>query len=300
MANTRQTVSLIAARHFLDRIVYVTDVYDRGYQWSKRKFLPALKALARSSRAHDRVIAGSAYYVLGDVHDFNEAPLAAIRAYRCCTRLWPAAGPAWREIGGMYDRMGEYEKALRMLRKAVRVDPSDDNAVSDLEIFEEYPLSSPWYRLGDPYWQSSEFLAVSKHAQALGVLAGKRSQRADRFRARVYGAIEDGPRVLDSWRRVAKQSGRLRIDNADWFFLPVAIWNNPEFWTIFSGLASRIEDWGFLKGHEDLDAAGRERFELFLRYHLARTQHNLAAARKLSSRHPQWKEAARLVKRLGQ
>ena len=299
MANNRQSISLVSARHFLRRIEYVTDVYFHGYQWSKRKLLPALKALTLSPRTYDRVIAGGAYYILGDVHDFNEAPLAAIRAYRCCTRLWPAAGAAWREIGGMYDRMGEYEKALRMLRKAVRVDPSDDLAIADLEILEKHPSCSPCYRPGDPYWQSSEFLAASKHRQALEALAGKRSLQADRFRARVYGAIEDASRVMDVWGRIARRSDRLEIHGADWYFLPVAVWNNPEFWTILAGIASRIDDWGVLKGHADLDAIGRERFELFLRYHLARTQHNLTAARKLSSRHPQWKEAARLVKRFG-
>ena len=54
----------------------------RGYQWNYQWFFPALKCLSRSSLRLDRLLAAVGHYVLGDVHDFNGAPLAAVRAYR--------------------------------------------------------------------------------------------------------------------------------------------------------------------------------------------------------------------------
>jgi tetratricopeptide (TPR) repeat protein len=318
---TEQFMSLAAARTFLrsiegaciyyrgyrvrddddSRRLAVADVYDRGYQWNRRRFLPALKVVAQSSRKADRFQSAVGYYVLGDVHFSNDAPRAAVRAYLRSARLWPTSGSAWREISDEYEAIGQHEKALRAMRKAVRIDPTDDIAVSDLESREEFALAKPLYRAGDPFWESSELLASSRHRQAIAVIAGKRSARADLYRARAYGAAGDAPHVLDMWAAVANQKGRVEIESADWFFLPPVVWHNAEFWNVLSRLAPRIESWSFLKGHDSLEKEGiygRERFELFLRYHLSRTQRNLSAARELSERYSQWKEAVALVRSL--
>lgn len=298
----RQIESLTKARKRLRRVAVVTDVYYRGYEWLRRDFLPALRILARSSHPSDRSAASVGYYVLGDVHDFNGAPRAAIRAYLRSARLCRTHGAPWREIGLMYDLMGERDRGLQALRKAVRVDPSDDTAQSDLESMENYALRAPFYRADDPCWQSAELLASSSHQRALAVIARKRSQRASRYRARIYGAMGKVERVIETWRQIMGRAGPVEIESADWFFLPKAVWDCADFWSVLSKGASRIEDWGVLKGHDTLTCqgiSGRKRFQLFLRYHLARTRRDLASARKLSLRHPYWREAATLVKRLG-
>lgn len=279
----------------------VPGVYDRGHQWVQQAFLPALRVLSQSTRKADRLQAAAGYYVLGDVHDSNDAPRAAIRAYLRSARLWPASGSAWREISMEYDAMGQHDNALRALRKSVRIDPTDEIATADLPSFEECSPSSPLYRVGDPFWESSELLASGRHRQAIAVLAGKRSPRADRYRARAYGARGDGIRFLELWDSIARRNGRLKIEGPDWFFPPRSVWDGPEFWTILSRVSDRIEDWPPLIGHEGLVEAGisgRERFELVLRYHLSRTQRNVSAARRLSARYPGWKEATDLVKSL--
>lgn len=66
----------------------------------------------RSARtAEDRRLLSGAYYVVGDIHDFNGAPRAAISAYRRSLRFDPSEAAAWREIGGMLDRMGHRTRA---------------------------------------------------------------------------------------------------------------------------------------------------------------------------------------------
>lgn len=295
-------LSIAEAREILRPVRLVTDVYFRGQQWSQRTFLPALRVLERSSRQTDRLVAGTGYYVLGDVHDFNHAPRAAIAAYRHSARLCPANAAAWREIGEICEEMGQHERAIRTLRKSIRIDSTEMWAVAALGALEDGPVSKPRYHVGDAFWLSSEFLAASRHSQAIAVLAGKRSSRADRYRARVYGAVEDANRVLGLWERIAKQKGKLEIEAADWFFLPKAVWDSQDYWRTLWKIACRVKDWNVLKGHESLCDAGignQERFECYLRYHLARTEHDHAAASELSKRYPQWREAAQLLKRLG-
>jgi tetratricopeptide (TPR) repeat protein len=299
--NHLQPVSLSVARRFFRRIRFVTDVYFHGYQWTQRRFLHALQMLRQASQDSDRFAASIGYYILGDVHDFNHAPLAAMRAYRCSARLWPAAGPAWREMGLIHEALGQRGEAVRALRKAVRADPTDHLAVEDLKSFEEAPSAGPIYRVGDPFWQSSEFLAASRYSRAIAVLSGKRSLRANRYLARVYGALQETTRVLELWERIVKLKGRVEIEGADWFFLPPVIWNTPDFWRMLLQIAPRVDDWFVLKGHESLQGAGihgRERFELFLRYHLARTRRDFTIAHELTTRHPEWREAAELAQRL--
>ena len=204
-------------------------------------------------------------------------------------------------MGLMFETMGDHASGIRMLRKAVRIDPTDDFAVADLASFEEGPLSSPIYCRDDVFCRSSELLAVCKLSESLSVLASRRSLRASRFRARIYGARNDAPRVLETWEQIMRQRGRLNIETADWFYLPCTVWHDPSFWRMLLQMIARIEDWSVLKGHEslwDTGLRGHERFELFLRYHLAKTCRDLVAARTLAKRYPQWIEAAGLAKRL--
>ena len=164
----------------------MTDVYFHGYQWSKREFLPALKALTRMSRVHDRVIAGIGYYVLGDVHDINEAPLAAIRAYRCSARLWPVNGAAWREIGNMHEEMGENEKALRMLRKAVPAHPRRMTLPSlTWGVLRNTPFAAPVIlRLVIPTGGRPSFWPPPSISQVLEALAGNGCHEPTAFEPR--------------------------------------------------------------------------------------------------------------------
>ncbi len=51
--------------------------------------------LLESNNKHDQL--SDAYYVLGDIHDFNGAPKAAIKSYQKSIELSPSSG-SWREL----------------------------------------------------------------------------------------------------------------------------------------------------------------------------------------------------------
>src|SRR5437660_1509935 len=112
MADFREP-SAAEARRIISRCSRgaIAYVHGRGYRWVTSTFLPCLKRLSRERAMRDRELAADGFYLLGDIYDFNQAPLAAIRAYRQCLKLDPAAAAAWREIGGMYDRLGDRRKA---------------------------------------------------------------------------------------------------------------------------------------------------------------------------------------------
>jgi hypothetical protein len=111
-----RTLTLAQAR----RIVRSTSrggiarVHGKGCAWFRSRLLPALRILERTTRTReDRRWLSGAYYVVGDIHDFNHAPRAAIAAYRKSLRFAPEQAAAWREIGGMLGHMGDHARARR-------------------------------------------------------------------------------------------------------------------------------------------------------------------------------------------
>lgn len=292
-ARDNPTVTITEARKLVRLTRFVSDIYFYGYSWIKHKFLPATEQLAKSKLETDRFLAATGFYLLGDVHHFNGAPLAAIRSYRRSLRCDPTNSAPWREIGMMYKMMGQKKKATRALRKAVQTDPKDEFAQSDLEILVEGPLATVPYDESDPYCKSSELLAAGEYRSSVAVLAGKKTIRARLYRVRVFGALEDVARVIDGWWRIAHQNGEILIDSPDWYFTPGQVWHSPEFWKILKILLPRVKEWGSLKGHDSLrntGVTGVRLFRLFVRYHSARTGRDVAALRRLSLRHPGWKE----------
>lgn len=289
--------TLAQARQLASAISYIGDVERRGYAWLKSEFLPALRVLAASDIGRDRKAASLLQFVLGDVHFCNRAPRAAIRAYRRSIQQFENSA-AWREIGVMYDELAMNKAAVRCLRRAVVVDPTDQLAKDDLEIIERSPSRQALYEPGDTLWKSRELIAAGRARQAIAVLGRRQSIAARQHRARAYGALDDAEGVLHEWRGIRSADGRFEIESADWFFLPDSVWSSHEFWRILWFVRGRVERWNGLR-HDSLGLWGLpRRTELILRYWLARTTSDVTVARKLSRAQPQWREARMLVRNL--
>lgn len=302
MSPASDTPTLVSARQVLHNVEGISDLHPRGYLWLRNAFLPALRRLSRSRHSSDRIRTATGYYLLGDVHDFNHAPRAAIRAYRRCLQFNPGCGAALREIGSCYDEVGDRRRALFNLRKAVQVDPSDVWARGELQSVEDVAIEA-FYKPGDPYWQCRELLAMGRPMLALECICGTRTLDARTHRARIYGALGDVARGFHEWRGLLNGASTFDITDADWFYLPPTLWHEPDFWRLLWKGRARVADWGVIRGHEDLRDMGlcgkRRMFELFLRYRLARTRRDTSAAQKLSEKYPSWREAATLSEQLG-
>ena len=125
-------LTLVQARRlvaWVDR-AWVAPVHDKGHVWFQRRLLPALAMVASVAQsAADKRALGSAYYIVGDIHDFNHAPREALAAYRTSLRWWPDHGAAWREIGNMQQQVGQLDAARASLRKSLRLDPTEPDAL---------------------------------------------------------------------------------------------------------------------------------------------------------------------------
>lgn len=210
----------------------------RGYPWLVESYLPALEQVASTARmGEQRRLAADAFYTLGDLHDFNGAPLAAIEAYRRCVTIDPQAGGAWRELGNMLANVGQTAEARRALRRALRCDPSDSYARDDLEALKD---ALPLYRPGDACWEANELLARHQPEAALTRLRRLSSVRARLVRLRALRALGQEERALQGWQELAKSRGPIALDWGDWFFLPPRLYESSAFWSSLDALADRL------------------------------------------------------------
>jgi len=252
----------------------------------------------------DRELAADGYYRLGDVHDFNRAPRAAIAAYRRCLKLNPQEAAAWREIGSMYVSLGRNNKALSALRRAIRMDPEDEDARADLEGIRRYPSPRPSGR-ARRFQQVCELLARHRFQDALSLLRSARSIPELQLKARIHGAQGDSDQVLAVWEEISSGKGPVELLWEDWYFLPGEIFDSAAWWKLLWRLRSRWKScsWPRFPSTDCLklatDAKGfRVRSTLVVKYYLAKTGNDFGAALKLSRRNPKWNAAADLARRL--
>lgn len=311
-----------AARSLLERRIRIgaTHWWDVGYEHVSTKLLPAIAILEANARSKaDRRTLSCAYYNLGDIHDLTGAPLAAIDWYYRSVRIDPTHSEAFRELGCMFNWIGEWATAREMLEECLRIDPGDSDAANDLEfVLEEPPADHFDHRAGDPLWEARELIARSHCSLALKKLGRGRSNKVRQHRARAFGMLGDTERVLREWKGIAGQSGVAVLETGDWYYFPSQASDSPRLWRAFRTIGERMQ--GCLELHPSLERQMRKeeqlhlaehemtpkarhewrfrQWQLVVQLHLARTTFDSAAVAKLSSRYPNWKEARRLAKGL--
>jgi tetratricopeptide (TPR) repeat protein len=250
-----------------------------------------------------------AYYVVGDIHDFNHAPRAAISAYRRSLRFDPSEAAAWREIGGMLEWMGHHNRARTALRRALALAPDDEYAQSDLRYLDQAGADAR-FREGDPVWEVDELLARGRLDDAWTSAHGVRGVHGLLCAARVLGARGHDGAVLRVWDRIVRSRSPVELSSGDWFFLPETVFEAPEFWCGLWKLGRRLKAGVFVSsdtlihalpkaraGHRSLkDGTTYQR--LMIRYNLARTRDDIASLRRLLRGYPTWKEPREVLKRL--
>ena len=218
----------------------VGDAHNKGCRWFKRTFLPALhRAENKRLNSKKKVLLANAYYLLGDIYDFNHAPNAAIKSYLKSIEFYPLSG-AWRELGCMYGNIGQREKCIQCIEKALLLNPNDKDAEMELKFTKDDQFYCSFYEKGDIFWQVNELLAENQHEKALDLLKNKQSLEAKLHRARIYGSQDDDTRYLNEWLSIAKGNKQFSFAHADWFFVPEAIWDSAEYWQCLIDVFPRL------------------------------------------------------------
>ena len=252
----------------------------------------------------DRCVAAQAFYLLGDCHDLNGAPRAAIRAYQRALVLDPKRSDAWREIAAMLENMGELKRSRRALLRAQSLARRDDLIVGDLErvewaMFNRVPAM---FSEGSWLWAASEQLAAGRPRRALGLLGRKRNIKARLMRSRCYGALGDCDGAVREFAAIAKAKGTVQLRHADWYYTlqgPVA--DSADLWRLMLWKIRRKLEGGSFNYPTtlwDVDVSEPKRFELYARFQLARCEGDPDALLALAGKYPLWREPGEWALRL--
>ena len=278
-------------------------------------FLPCARLLAESPVRRDRHAAGQAFYLLGDCHDLNGAPRAAIRSYQRALRLDPKRADAWREIAAMLENMGELKRARRALLRAQSLARRDDLIVGDLErvewaMFNRVPAM---YGEGSWLWEASEQLAARRPRRALAIVGCKRVVKARLMRARCHGALGDSEGVVREFAAIGKANGTnskgahsrgaVQLRHADWYYtFQGSVANSADLWKLMLWKIRRKLEGGcfnYPTSLWDIDVSEAKRFELYARFQLARCESDPSALLALAGKYPSWREPGEWALRLG-
>lgn len=286
----------------------VGGTHYKGYRWLIRTFIPALNRAENDKlTSKRRMYLADAYYVLGDIHDFNDAPKAAIKAYSKSIELLSSSG-AWREIGGMHANMGNKLEAIQCLEKALSIDPEDEHAISDLEYIKDDSIDSQLFKEGDIFWDVRELLAKNALDDALILLKKNNSLNAILHRARVYGAKGDDFSYLKELEKIKSKKKRFELKYCDWFYLPDKLWDSGAFWKLLIELFSRLkpgvapsDDSLVLNYYKELNKNQNKKNEsqtvrLTFQFHYYRCTKNYKKILKLNEKYPKWKLPAKELK----
>ena len=276
--------------------------HNQGFEWLVSDLLPAIDVLERDGPIPG--LLASCYYEVGDIHDFNGGPLAAIAAYKRSIDWEPMSG-AYREICDMLLRIGRLDEAIEYGRIAIAMDPDDHYTKRNLEEADEALVHGVegllLYTEGDKIWQADERLARREPEAALSELGDGEDAGTALARARCLGALRRDSDCIAEWKRLPATSGSVEIDYRDWFFLPEAIYESAELWSIMKQLHPRFEG-GAFPAHDTL-TAGRSSTGLdwrgenavIIEFNLAYYSKDRTGLEAVARAYPEWTEAREAV-----
>ena len=204
-------LSLTAARRKLRTAVAddTAGVHPLGHAWLRGEVLTAIAALEHGGSTTatdpaDATLLAAAWTLVGEVYELVDAPRAAVAAYTRARRLAPLVP----ELRGLQ------ADARAAAKRAPR----------------------------DVVSEAAELLAADRGKAALAQLSTSRSVRAQLARARAHGALGDAAQVIATFEALYRARGPLRLELADWFYLPDPAFESPAFWRALARLVPRLVD----------------------------------------------------------
>ncbi|MEW5734363.1 MAG: hypothetical protein AB1921_05890 [Thermodesulfobacteriota bacterium] len=260
----------------------------------------------------DHFLLSCIYYMAGDVHFFNNAPAAAIRAFKKSARHDPAHAEAYRELGERYAEIGCLGIAEKYLKKAVALGPDDTWARADLDDLPGQAGTSRQRPKGEERdtWIFCELCARNEFGRALSRWEEPRSSQARLYRAAAWGALGRADEFFREWEGILEADDPISIQSFHWFFIPPPILGSERFWESLLKCSHRFLHGNYLY-HRSLWEAVHEKhrraddihnlqtvIRLYAWFELARIRKDPKLLKLWVEKYPGWKEAAALKDRL--
>jgi tetratricopeptide (TPR) repeat protein len=276
--------------------------HNNGFEWIKNTLIPHLE-FAQQFLNHEKYLIADCFYVLGDVHDFNNAPKAAIKAYAKAIQYDHQFAAAYREMANMYSRIGNYEKATELISIAIHLEPDDKYALLDQEDIHQALEESkePLYKESDKIWQCNELLANFQPQESLSLLQTTESVEYCKTSAQCYGALLDTQHYLKEWEKISQKNCEIEFKYADWFYMPETVFDSPEIWAIFLSISEKIKPSVFLSFdslyqselYKNLNS--NEQYKLLIEFNIYRTESNKEKLTQLYKTYPCWHDLKEII-----
>ena len=276
----------------------VSWTHGQGYNWLNETLLP----LIQDCKIEDKSLLSDCWYVIGDVYDFNDAPKMAITAYKKSIHFDEEHGEAYREIASMYERMGEYQKALENAKKALELNPDDEFSIEQYESASQElkSPSEPLYSEDDLDWQCNELLAENKPQEVIGKLINRRKIVYRKIRARSFGILKERDKYLQEWNMIVRNNQEIELDYADWFFMPDEIYYRSQFWNMLYernniSLTGILPDYSSLYKNYRTSLDRKQMRRLVIKTFVLKNENNRQGLLDLAEVYPKWEEIKKLI-----
>ena len=289
-------MDLSTAYELLDEIADegILESHSRGYEWMRDELMPAI-ALVEGDASPNEELLSDAWYIVGDIHDFNDAPLAAIEAYRKSTEADPRSAASFRELAIMHARIGEYESALDTINQALEIDNEVPHGFDDLASIQQAAEQGEelMFVQGDLIWAASEALGRFDPAAGLAALGEAQTAAELQALARCVGALAQTDHYLGLWEQISATGEPIELAYADWFFMADGAYDDVRFWQTLRGLHERMEPGVFLHPPEEVRDAhrsltGPESELLLIDYCICRLEGDIQGLQAILARYPEW------------
>jgi len=278
----------------------ILSLYGKGYAWLKSDFLPYLE-LGDDLLPDDGELLADCWYLVGDVFDFNAAPLKAVEYYKKAIACDEEIQGAYREIATMYELVGRYTEALEYLNVAIEKVPDDEMMLEDKAAIEDSInyTTEPFLTEDNLAWKLNEKLAEDGFDAVIKTVSEIEKPEVDVLQclARAYGAKDNQEEYLKTWENIKASNSSIVLDHGDWFYMPLAVYDGKEIWQLIKSMAARIEEATFvyfdsLDEHYADALTDVERVSLICDFQIYKATSNHAAIKDLGAKYPNWEEVS--------
>ncbi|MCC7298466.1 MAG: hypothetical protein IT244_09045 [Bacteroidia bacterium] len=272
----------------------VAYLHGLGYAFFQEQFLTALEQGEEFGVETD--LLSECWYIAGDVYDFNDAPIMAIRAYQKSAAFDPEFADAYKEMAHMQEKIGAYALALENLKKAVELDANDKESKDDLLAIEESIQygDEPLFKSTNAIWFLNEMLANQEFDRVIEQTVNTQTSQEKMRRACAYGAMGRVDDYLSVWEKLTRSDADIEIEYSDWFYMPNEVYNGTKIWELFKKINSRIVSDAFVQSESLLehypelsDEACRE---LICDFHIYKNSNQQQALQELAKKYANWEE----------
>ncbi len=276
----------------------ILNLYSKGYTWVKSNFLPYLE-LGDTLLTDEGELLADCWYLMGDIHDFNNAPLKAIECYKKAIECDAEIEGAYREIAHMYELIGRYTEALEYINIALEKVPDDEMMMDDKAAIQDSINYStePYLTENNQAWKWCEQLAQDDFEAVIKAVTAMENPEVTALLclARAYGAKENLKKYREVWEQIAATKQHFELEYADWFYMPSSIYEGAEIWQLFKKISPQIDEADFVYFDSFVDnyesqLSDNQRLNVIFDFQIYKATANYEAIKALRKQYPLWQE----------